>query len=998
MKPLKLTMRAFGPFPDEQTIDFESLGPQPFFLIHGPTGAGKTTILDAICFALYGAASGTARAPAHFRSTGAPPGAVCEVEFRFRAGGRFFHVKRVPAQTVPSPSGGGKTRNLPHTVEFCEVDQQGAVVGKRLSKVKEVTDAVEGILGFTSDQFRQVVVLPQGEFRTLLFANSTMKEELLKKLFGTRLYERIEEILKSKAASLRKELETLETQRKAVLSVFLQGVDAPTVEMLATAVRELSERHEQAARAHAGKKAALAIATEAETRGRDIAARFDALAKAEQVAKDLAARKKTHEDEKERLEAARRAASLADAESNVSTRREELAAAARDAESLGEAICVLREKLKETAPRLAALVKCRSKIPEWSKKLNATQTRRDRLVELATLEGGLASSARTAATLQAAAKAAEKAWHAASARRESLEKRVSELNDQIASGKPADLEALRGRLRARKALDDDTASLLKAGHAQLSLSNKVVTLEKRVEAARAAVLATSLVDGKPCPVCGSTDHPAPAAHRDGASGLDSLLGELSDTRNKFARKGEDTGRLEGTINAARSRLGQDAGRPIKELESELTATEQKEAERDEAKAELSESRKAKSEASRVETASETERHKAAAAAAKASGEVGEKTKLVAETKRKVGRGENDIDKLDARVRELTAWIAEVEDELPRIESAHTAKADELKRKEGEKGNAEAAVESRKTAAEKASTAFEDRRRKAGFDSLKTYGAAKLDADDTNNLKRRVDTYDNASKEASGRLKAAQERCTGHQRPDLASLTTARDGLAGEAESIGKTTADLDRQVEDRRKALDGLAKAAAKNTKVEAEYLRLNRLASVTRGDNRSNINLQRFVLATLLDEVVAKASVRLQTMSRGRFHLQREFKGSDGRKSAGLDLRVLDEFSGGTRPVNTLSGGETFLASLSLALGLADVVVSASAGRYLETLFIDEGFGTLDAETLETAMTTLMSLHRSGRTIGLISHVAELKERIAARIEIVQNRAGSEIRIVAGL
>lgn len=993
MKPLSLTMRAFGPFPREESIDFTAMGRQPFFLIHGPTGAGKTSILDAICFALYGDASGSARDPKFMRAKGAAPDAVCEVEFLFDIGGKQYHVRRQPSQIL-----GAGNREKKHEVEFSRVDSHGNVIGDRLRKVGDVAVKVERLLGFTSEQFRQVVILPQGEFRNLLHADSAKKESVLKQLFGTRLYERVEEILKERRLEIKRQLEDLALGQRGLLSAYLKDVEEPTVEMLEEQTKEYEKRQVNALKARDAKRIERKAADEALTAGRAIETLFLQREAAEAETKAMLARRDEVEKRKRRVEAARKAQGLVDLEQKVLERRGDLEEAQGEMVGLEKAVANQRRGLKQLEPRVAALKKKKAKVGEWTRKLAKLEERLSLVEDVDTHEREATQSAAMTERLKTIAGEAKSKLEAAMTRRHELGKALKRLSKELAVELSGDPEVAKVRLQTRIALDKDAAAIMVVSRESEILVGEVERLKAQTRDAQAAILAISLVTGQPCPVCGSRDHPHPTGQNEGActSTIEKALEALEDTQKRLDAKNEEKSRLKERVRIAQKQLGADASRPIAEFRAQVEALVATLVKRQQT---IKEAERRQSEVERLDKDLLTLNKASRAASEEAAGETSRAKTLAKKAKDlkiKLGKGEADPDALQEQINVLQEQIDEVSSTGPKLETEHRKAADALKSIEGELKKVSESVKRLSSEVSRVTGDLGARLAKAGFGSLKAFQAAKLGDRELERLSKDVDGYDKSVQVASGRLKAAAEECKGKKRPDISVLKARFAALEREANAHEREIASLGTQVKDRRKALNSLAKDAEASRKLDADYRRIGHLADVTQGNNSQRVSLQRYVLASLLDNVVIRASDRLQKMSRGRYRLERETLAIDGRKGAGLDLRVLDEFSGETRPVKTLSGGETFLASLALALGLADVVISGSHGRYLETLFIDEGFGSLDSETLETAMNTLVALHKSGRMIGIISHVPDLKDRIQNRIELVQNRDSSRIKIVS--
>jgi DNA repair protein SbcC/Rad50 len=755
LRPLRLVMEAFGAYAEPQVVDFRVLGERRLFLVHGPTGAGKTTILDAMCFALYGDATGPERDGKGFRSDFVGAERSTSVSFDFSVGERVYRVTRQPEQERAKLRGEGTTVSPPAATLWDRTgldddEQEGRVLA---AKSMQVTEAIVEILGFRSEQFRQVIVLPQGRFRDLLLANSRDREDILKQLFDTAWYGRIEEGLKQRAREQRVLAESLRTQRATLLE---QAACADEAEVDALIARVEAERVECERRA-VGRQEQSAAAAQALERARAVHAQFARLAEARARLEALTAREPEFETRREQLAVARRAAGLVDLPRVLAAWREALGMAER------------------------ALVELRA---GESKALQAAAAEGDR---------------------------AERARHA-----------------------------------------------LEQAHAALA------ALRNAREQAAAALLARELRPGEPCPVCGSTEHPRPA------TGDGEIPGEAA---------------LEA------------AERQAVACETQWAAADRarQQAERDAA----------------VKSASEF---------------------AAAESRRNEARRDLADTERDWQARLTEAGFATERDYL----------------------------DARRTDAE-------------------------LDREEAE-LRR----FEHDQVAARTRLEEARDAVEGLAPPELAALERA----ATDAALAHRAAQTESGRLASRRETLEGLrdalADTAGRFAVVEGRHRVLGTLAGVANGDNSHRVSLQRFVLASRLDDVLAAAGKRLSLMSRGRYLLRRNLDVQARRGPGGLELEVDDAYTAKTRPVATLSGGESFQAALALALGLAEVVQAYAGGIRLDTIFIDEGFGSLDPEALDLAINALVDLQQSGRLVGVISHVPELRERIDVRLEVVAGRTGS--------
>lgn len=782
MKPVFLRMQAFGPYAREQEVDFTRLGDKNFFLITGPTGAGKTTILDAMTFALYGTGSGNLRDGKGMRSDYAPAEFPTRVDFTFALGERRFTVSRSPEQEVKKKRGEG-TRILPAQAALTEILADGSA--KVLAaKVDQVTAVVTELLGFKADQFTQIVVLPQGEFRKFLVAESQDRKTILETIFRTGFYSRLEKILDNHA----KKLQTEYDEAKAKQDLWLAQLGLIKLDELAPKIAGLEQEKAQAdaevttaaaARAGAQENLSTAQVTENKFMEQELAAA--ALTK-------ITAR--AAENARQRLEvaAAEAALTLQEPYSAAITAHRFLVQCQRDEENAR----------RECAAANLALQTCRSKLQD---SLAALQ--------LTALAGGKNQAGAGAATAH-----------------------LSVAPEAVAS-----------------ALDQALAKLQEEAG---KLAGVSVTLQE---------LASNLVEGEPCPVCGSKTHPQPATQL--AAAHATLQKEIA------AKKGQ--------------------AKTLRTLQQQLAAAE--------------------------------------------------KTLAVAS-------------------------------------QTFTAAQKTLALQEQENATATA-----KFKMSLAASKFTDQQEFLNA-AKKIAGLDKLRAD--------VAAFEKDLAAAGARKKRADAAVEKLQRPDLSQVQEefARTNTAYDT-AVRKATVRGE-QLSLFTKGAKELAALSGRMDKFSAEYQLAAALAETAKGNNASRISLSAFVLQTILDDVLLAANQRLDTMTQGRYALNRSLVLGDARKKSGLNIEATDAYTGVARPVKTLSGGELFLASLALALGLTDVVQAYAGGLRLDTILVDEGFGSLDPEALDAAISALTALQESGRLVGVISHVAELEERIPTRLEIIPGERGS--------
>ena len=954
-------MTAFGPFPGRETINFTQLGENPLFLINGPTGSGKTTILDAICFALYGRTTGDEREGAQMRSDLAATDTLTEVRFEFELAGRRFAIRRSPEQQRPKARGEGFTTQAPEA-ELKELLAGGDEKLIVASKVSEATREIEELTGLSVDQFRQVMVLPQGQFRQLLMADSNERERIFGQLFQTRIYRRLEESLKAKAAEIRRERE----RQLQLQQGMLEGANLESVAALDRELAELEPAAAAAREALSAKEAALAKADKDCEQARALLEEFGRLEK-------LTAEREQREAQKVQIDSDRQRLLLAElAEKLQPLYREHLrcGAALKEAGETTEQATQrernAREQLQAAAARQVEVAKLQKDLDQAKQQAAQLDGYRARAEKLATARQGLQSAL-------AAAERAELLQRYRQLLEQQTQQQEAQRLDRETDRQQQRLEALKeqgGRLRDRfETQERATKSLELAWHQ-----------------GQAAILAGELQAGAPCPVCGSREHPVPARSEQplptqqqveqARQALNSANEELLQAREKFADQQQRLRELQQQLERCREALGEESEDIAPALDAlRRTARERRQ--------ELPAADALPTAAALSNAVGDA---KSAAAAAKAQVEAAEQE--LPETYREAGA----LQQASVQVQQQTAGL---EQQLQQLAAAHQQAQTELT--SAATALESARVQQRKAAAEleKAQASWDSALKPSPFADQAGFQVALLAEEEIEALKRRLAEYDAAGQRLTGALQQLQQQLAGKQRPDLEGLEEQRRSVESEKNQGAETWRQLDKRQSLLLATREKLQKAAAEREELDRKYAVIGTLSDVANGQTGNKISLQRFVLSVLLDDVLIEASRRLSLMSKGRYQLLRKEDRAKGNKASGLELEVEDAYTGKLRPVATLSGGESFMAALSLALGLSDVVQAYAGGIRLDTLFIDEGFGSLDAESLDLAIRTLIDLQSAGRMVGIISHVAELKEQLARRIDVLAGRAGSSIRVV---
>jgi exonuclease SbcC len=979
MRIHRIEIAGFGPFRTRQIIDLDAYATDGIFLISGRTGAGKSSILDAVCFALYGSAPRYEDGEKRLRSDHAEPDDPTEVALEFTTGGRTWRITRSPDYERPKKRGGGTTRQPAAAQMFELVD--GEWIG-RAARPVDVAHLVDEVIGLNQQQFLQVILLAQGRFARFLLAKNDERQALLRTLFGTKRFEEYEKALderrkdalarlESESQALTARLEQAEADAsgildplddaalderigwitRAALRARHRAEEADAIQQQATKALDAAEarhaeRTAQRDRQRRRDTARIALAG-LEARAGDIAAlraERDAARRAEPVraARDTAGRALIALDSaNDALERARQAWVDADQRDADAAELDDFTAAAqqrigawrplRDVEQRlhadAEEIEQLRAAAEDAARRTAALEERARALPEERKRVEAAIGRAD--IAAATVD----ALRKSVVALEAQSAAARSVADLAAAQR-------------------AAYDALQhARKRKREA---------EAHHA---------ALQERRFAGMAGELAAELVDGEACAVCGSTEHPAPAARGDDAVTAEDVE-RANVARLEAVAAQEAANATYEAADRAHADAQKDAGnRTPDDLAAEL---ETRRAELDAAETAVAEKERLLDQRATL-TAEEQRQH------AELSALIAERSDLeariraaeaaLARDRAAVAEARGGADSVAARIDAeqhlvaLAAAYATAQRDVARAEKTAVDAAEALQRAVDDAGFADPAD---------ALAALRDPRRREALDA-------------------RIHEYDTERAATRSMLLELELEALPDEPVDTAessaALSAAKDAWAV-AVKEHTTAAERARALEG---AVERVTVAYERIADLAAEAAEVKRLADTVAGraNNTKRMKLETFVLAAELEEIVAAANLRLGEMSGERYSLQHTDRLAKNGAASGLGLEVMDRFTGRARPAHSLSGGETFLASLALALGLAEVVTSRAGGIRLDTLFIDEGFGSLDAETLDTAMRTLDELRQGGRTVGIISHVEAMKEQIPAQLRVEQTAQG---------
>ncbi|MDB1089412.1 SMC family ATPase [Streptomyces sp. ACA25] len=997
MRLHRLTVTAFGPFGGTERIDFDRLSAAGLFLLHGPTGAGKTSVLDAVCFALYGSVPGARRSHTHaLRSDHAAPHTLTEVVLDLTVGGRRLEITRSPEQQRPKKRGTGHTREKARCTlrEF----RPGDGSWHALSRSHEEIGAELGdLLGMTRDQFCQVVLLPQGEFARFLRAGAEDRAKLLGRLFDTRRFAAAEQHL----AGLR--------------AAALAGVQEADERLLS-----LAHRIQQAAGHHPARAAGplpglspgdpglaeavlrwAALARSEAREHRDIAA--GALETAEtahrRAQQDLADSTENARLQARYDDALRRAAALDERGGERVAARVRLERA-RAADTVAPALGLRESAAAEHRAALESERQARTRLPpdladapvdrlaererRTRERLGALSTARQAEERAGQLAGELDELDREADRAHGLLEDMQQRAGERETTRTALEQRTARATEAAARVGPlaADLEAARHRLKAARRRDELAASIRAAEERELAAREESAAarehwldLKDRRLLGYAAELAATLDHGQPCAVCGSTEHPAPARRRaDQVSRVDEdtalQASQAADARREqhVRHRADLAAEHAGLLATAGQEAADELTARTAALEKVLTAEQ---AAADGARAARAAQDAAEREHTELLGALQTARQQSAARASRREA-------------------------LAAELDTLTRRIAEARGEARSV----AERAALLERASEQLVSAAAAARTAQDTADRLKSAdarLADAAYRARFDTPEAAAEALLGEAEQHACQQRLDAWQ--AEEAAVTTVLTDLRTTEAAARPRADPETARAAVDAATHGL-RTAAASDTAARTRCEELDRLSAQATADARRLAPLreesgllAHLAQLAGGTAVENEYRMRLETYVLAARLEEVADAAGTRLRRMAAGRYLLTHSDARTGGRARSGLGLHVIDAWTGRTRDTATLSGGESFLVSLALALGLADVVAEEAGGRRLDTLFIDEGFGSLDEQSLDEVLDVLDSLREQDRSVGIVSHVPDLRIRIPAQLELVKTRTGSGVR-----
>lgn len=920
MRPLKLTIAGFGPYAGTQELDFEKLGSSGLYLITGDTGAGKTTIFDAITFALFGEASGDNRDPSMLRSKYAKGDAPTYVELTFSYDGKDYTVRRSPKYERLKSRGIGTTTQIADA-KLTYPD------GRLLTKQGEVDAAIRDIIGLTREQFSQISMISQGDFRKLLQANTKERQEIFRDIFKTDLYVQMQNQLKEKTGEIKKQRE----QANLSIQQYVNGVTCEEDSVYALDVQKAKNREMPVTGVVELLQLLLAQDQQAELAlGTAI---MDTEKKLEQITALL-----TQAEAYKTAESALAERTAEEAELTV-----ELAAA--------------ESALNAAQANMPAQEKLQSKITEMGLLLPSYDELEDHLTALSSAQQDLANA-------QEAKEKTTKDKESLTAEIEAL--RAEQKNLANIGAEMEKLTAQRQQQTDRKKQFTDFLSgmgdlaherekwhkkqkdYLKAEESAAQSWQEYETKNRAFLREQAGIIASTLMAGSPCPVCGATEHPLPAALAEDApteADVKAAKAKYDKAQEKMNKASGEAQELKGAVDTTEEILAKEIDSLIPGIALEDGAN-----------------------------AAEEQVNLLAAQIEKIDVRI---TELEERKKRK--------DELDAVLPKKEQQLSEMEKTLTSVTSEIAALTEKVKSSEVQIN----ALRGKLAFPDKAAAEAEINARQAELDKL------------GEGLKTAETAYNKCKESLAGvrgTIDQLHKQLKDGVNIDTEQLQEEKDEYTAQKSAAAEKQKTVHARITANQNALEGISRKAAEMEKLDKKYAWMKALSDTANGTvyGKDKMMLETYIQATYFERILARANIRLQKMSGGQYDLKRRVEADNKKSQSGLELDIIDHINATERSVNTLSGGEAFLASLALALGLSDEV-QMSTGIRLDTLFVDEGFGSLDSDALNKAYSTLAGLTEGNRLVGIISHVAELKEKIDKQIVVKKEKTGesrAEIRV----
>lgn len=1036
MRPIKLTISAFGPYASKQVIDFEELKGRNIFVISGKTGAGKTTIFDAISYALYGEASGESRETDSLRSHFADDNTETYVELEFELRGEKYTVNRVPKQKKKKARGEGYTeKSADATLTLPD--------GKVITKVKNVTDKIIEILGITREQFKQIVMLAQGEFKKLLLADSVEREGIFRKIFNTYDFEKIQAELKDKAANLSKNrtkskhemeinLKNIKGEHDIVIDEY---VDFPLV---IEKLKDLLERDNNIYKTLNEEGKEVDNNLQVKNQEKAIIETNNNLIKEKEIItkalEELLSKEDEYKNKSKTIIDGKNAKEVKYIEDKLIETTKKLTKREEDYNLSLKNIDSLKLEQEEANKLLQIEESKECDREKLSVEINNLNKLEEKIIELDSLNNKVMHLKQSAENSKLQIINNKKETEEL---KKSKEEKELQLKD-IATLETKKVE-LESDIKVKNKTLDEVRELFKVirsfqntyiEHNNKAKEYKEFEVEyKKVKEnyekmddlykkEQAGILASKLQENEPCPVCGSTNHPNKATIKENLKiptkeelkvakeNLDKLekenlekinnLTTLNSNKTTYLEQVNNhlsmlsaTLNIDKTFNSETAKVVKNLGTELKsvidKLKDELLKVIDKISLKEKIEKELN-----------LITTTINEREQSLIKLEECeknyTTELTQNITKIDEYKKEIPENITDLKTLNNLIEVKTKELNISKEKLAKLRLENENLAKKLEGENSTSKEINKSIEELKLEIANNKANFNEAIKEQGFDNIQTYEDAKLQISMVESLEKEVENYNSELK----LTKAKQEDIINKTKDivfmDITTIDEEIRSIQNNKKELESKLRELHAIIVGNKTILKNVENLNIEFKEIEEEYKVVGELADLANGKKAPYISFERYILASYFEDIIEAANIRLEKMTGDRFSLIRKTSKSKGAGQKGLELEIYDNYTDSSRDVSSLSGGESFKASLSLALGLSDIVQSNAGGVSLDTMFVDEGFGTLDPQSLDNAIDSLLELQRGGRLVGIISHVEELKERIDAKLEVTSTSKGSKV------
>ena len=1036
MRPIKLTISAFGPYASKQVIDFEELKGRNIFVISGKTGAGKTTIFDAISYALYGEASGESRETDSLRSHFADDNTETYVELEFELRGERYIVNRVPKQKKKRVRGDGYTEK---TADATLILPDGKVI----TKVKNVTDKIIEILGITREQFKQIVMLAQGEFKKLLLADSVEREGIFRKIFNTYDFEKIQAELKDKAANLSKNrtkskhemeinLKNIKGEHDIVIDEY---VDFPLV---IEKLKDLLERDNNIYKTLNEEGKEVDNNLQVKNQEKAIIETNNNLIKEKEIItkalEELLSKEDEYKNKAKAIIDGKNAKEVKYIEDKLIETTKKLTKREEDYNLSLKNIDSLKLKQEEANKLLQIEESKECDREKLSVEINNLNKLEEKIMELDSLNNKVMHLKQSAENSKLQIINNKKETEEL---KKSKEEKELQLND-IATLETKKVE-LESDIKAKNKTLDEVRELFKVirsfqntyiehnnkakEYKEFEVEYKKVkenyeAMDDLYKKEQAGILASKLQENEPCPVCGSTNHPNKATIKENLKiptkeelkvakeNLDKLekenlekinnLTTLNSNKTTYLEQVNNhlsmlsaTLNIDKTFNSETAKVVKNLGTELKsvidKLKDELLKVIDKISLKEKIEKELN-----------LITTTINEREQSLIKLEECeknyTTELTQNITKIDEYKKEIPENITDLKTLNNLIEVKTKELNISKEKLAKLRLENENLAKKLEGENSTSKEINKSIEELKLEIANNKANFNEAIKEQGFDNIQTYENAKLKISMVEVLEKEVENYNSELKLTKAKWEDIVNKTKDIVFMDITTIDEEIKSIQENKKELEGKLRDLHSIIDNNKTVLKNVENLNTEFKEIEEEYKVVGELADLANGKKAPYISFERYILASYFEDIIEAANIRLEKMTGDRFSLIRKTSKSKGAGQKGLELEIYDNYTDSSRDVSSLSGGESFKASLSLALGLSDIVQSNAGGVSLDTMFVDEGFGTLDPQSLDNAIDSLLELQRGGRLVGIISHVEELKDRIDAKLEVTSTSKGSKV------